>query len=67
MCNWFSESLSFGSSYWLGLKLVIVVATASTSTVLQFSLFHLPVFCAVNCSGILSATETSQRSKRPAL
>ena len=29
-----------------------------TSTVLKFSLFPLPVFCAVNCFCILSATET---------
>ena len=34
---------------------------------LKFSLFRLPVFCAVNCSRILSATETFQLSKRPAL
>ena len=47
--------------------LIRVVATASTSTVLKFSLFRLPVFCAVNRSCILAATETIPLSKRTAL
>ena len=70
-----SESIDFrigcislhACAHFVFVYLCIFSVVATTTVLLTFSLFPLPVSCAVNCCYISSATETIQLSKRPAL